>query len=528
MIKVSAMKPNDRAETIRNWRRELAYESQEKVAEWGLQVNNRMVELEARILDPPKVTYRDKRPVHVMDGGWKLRGVQFTRGALRPLNNWAVVSFDRYCDTADMQRWVTYLCGHLSRLGVDVKNTRPPIIPPSDPRQHGNLLRSMQEAAMKAFMVSQETPQLILIILPGRDAWLYEAIKKISFTELKAPVPTQCMQASKTKNNRGVEAYTDNLAMKIVAKLGGLSHRIPAESLPGLEEGKTMILGADLGHPPFAPGSTVPTVACSIATYNAECDAYSAQIRLQIGRSEIIDDLSTMVEAHLNIFAKNNDGQYPERILVFRDGISEGQYAAALQYEHDAIVSACRRIEGTYRPRILVCVCAKRHNTRFFAKERMNTDRTGNLPSGLCVDRSVTHPYAFDFFLQSHAGLVGTARPTHYICLLDELAMTPDNLQKLVHGLCFSFARCTRSVSVVPVCYMAGEWGTLTNLTVAVSLRLLLELHIICRDMRSRLPPFIPYIPCFTLKAIQRWAKLTLQTSCARRRASSCRRETTA
>lgn len=165
-----------------------------------------------------------------------------------------------------------------------------------------------------------------------------------------------------------------------------------------------------------------------------------------------------MVEEHLRIFAKENDGEYPERILVFRDGISEGQYAAALQYEHNAIVTACSRILTGYRPLILVCVCARRHNTRFFCTDGgQMTDRTGNLPPGLVVDRTVTHPFAFDFFLQAHAGLVGTARPTHYICLLDELGITPDQLQQLCNALCYSFARCTRSVSLVPVCYMAGE-----------------------------------------------------------------------
>lgn len=29
-------------------------------------------------------------------------------------------------------------------------------------------------------------------------------------------------------------------------------------------------------------------------------------------------------------------------------------------------------------------------------------------PAGLVVDQVVTHPYAFDFYLQAHAGLVGT------------------------------------------------------------------------------------------------------------------------
>jgi eukaryotic translation initiation factor 2C len=258
----------------------------------------------------------------------------------------------------------------------------------------------------------------------------------------------------------------------VQSKLGGITHQIPISELPGMVKGKTMLLGADLGHvswilalissvadrqPPVKAGyADAPTVACSIATYSPDCDMYSAQIRLQQGRQEIIQELTGMVQSHLEIFQKKNDGELPDRILVFRDGISEGQYAAALQHEHSSIIRACQRIDPAYRPKVLICICAKRHNTRFFGKDR-DLDRSGNLPAGTVIDTAVTHPYAFDFFLQAHAGRVGTARPTHYICLLDELGLTPDQLQKTVNALCFAFARCTTSVSLVPVCYIAGE-----------------------------------------------------------------------
>jgi eukaryotic translation initiation factor 2C len=56
------------------------------------------------------------------------------------------------------------------------------------------------------------------------------------------------MQAAKIKNERGIMPYTDNLCMKIAQKLGGLSHQVNIEDLPGMVYGKTMILGADLGH----------------------------------------------------------------------------------------------------------------------------------------------------------------------------------------------------------------------------------------------------------------------------------------
>lgn len=54
----------------------------------------------------------------------------------------------------------------------------------------------------------------------GRDAFLYETIKRIAFTELKHPVPTQCIQSAKIKNPRGQDAYTGNLIMKIQVRRG--------------------------------------------------------------------------------------------------------------------------------------------------------------------------------------------------------------------------------------------------------------------------------------------------------------------
>jgi hypothetical protein len=37
------------------------------------------------------------------------------------------------------------------------------------------------------------------------------------------------------------------------------------------------------------------------------------------------------------------------------------------------------------------------------------------------VDRGVTEARAFDFFLQSHAAVQGTARPAHYIVVHDDI-----------------------------------------------------------------------------------------------------------
>lgn len=124
------------------------------------------------------------------------------------------------------------------------------------------------------------------------------------------------------------------------------------------------------------------------------------------------------------------------RILVYRDGLSEGQFQEALDVEVEAIRNACATLESTYRPKITFVVCQKRHHTRFFPSVSSGADRSGNLSAGFCVDTEVTHPTEFDFYILSHAGLQGTSRPTHYRVLVDENELGADELQGLTYNLC--------------------------------------------------------------------------------------------
>jgi len=56
----------------------------------------------------------------------------------------------------------------------------------------------------------------------------------------------------------------------------------------------------------------------------------------------------------------------------------------------------------------------------------------------------------------------GTSRPAHYHVLWDENNFTADGIQSLTNNLCYTYARCTRSVSVgkplwlsiVYICYI--------------------------------------------------------------------------
>jgi eukaryotic translation initiation factor 2C len=120
-----------------------------------------------------------------------------------------------------------------------------------------------------------------------------------------------------------------------------------------------------------------------------------------------------------------------------------------------AIRSACKKLHPTYAPKITFVVVQKRHHTRFFPSQSNQADRSGNCQAGTVVDTGIVHPFEFDFYLQSHAGLLGTSRPAHYNVLCDENRFNSDTLQELTYRMCYLYARCTRSVSMVPAAYYA-------------------------------------------------------------------------
>ncbi|WVQ83346.1 hypothetical protein IAT38_005485 [Cryptococcus sp. DSM 104549] len=450
IIKEAAKPPPMRAAAINEWRKRLNYANLPKLKAWGVEVQPAMMSVDARVLQPPMVQYGNSKSVRANFGAWNMKGVQFTKAG-KPLKSWAILSFDQFCTKEDCQRFATYFIGVLSSYGCPVVNKQPPcmVLPPNQGGPNMSVKSGLQAAAKDAYVQSKADPQIIFVIMPRKDPSLYQAIKTIAAEQLMKPVVTQCLQAQKIKSDRGLDQYCGNVSMKVHAKLGGLTHQVQHKI-----EKTTMMIGADVTHPPAKGGAMPPSIAVSISAVNGENNQFVPSIRLQEGRVEIIQDLEAMVHNHIATFEKNTRAK-PQSILFFRDGVSEGQYSHCVNQELASIKRAAKRFGGNYNPKVTFVICAKRHAMRFFAQSDADKDRTGNLPPGLVVDSRVTSPMVHDFYLQAHAGLQGTARPTHYVVVADENNYSADKLQGLVNTLCYSYARATRSVSLVPVAYYA-------------------------------------------------------------------------
>ena len=138
-----------------------------------------------------------------------------------------------------------------------------------------------------------------------------------------------------------------------------------------------------------------------------------------------------------------------------RDGVSDGQFSHVLQHELYALRAACIEVDPEYRPTMTIVVVQKRHHLRMFpANPRDACGKAQNVPPGTTLDHSVTHQIEFNFFLNSHFALQGTAKCALYHVLWDENNFTADTLQAITYQLCHTYARCAKSVSYpTPVYY---------------------------------------------------------------------------
>ncbi|KAG0348280.1 Isocitrate dehydrogenase [NADP], mitochondrial precursor (Oxalosuccinate decarboxylase) [Podila humilis] len=449
MIKFTSQNPALRANTIKNGLRILNYDDNDVLKDFGMRISSEMTIIKARVLPAPIVAYHPSSREHNFtprDGQWTLRDKKLVAGS--SLGSWGCILLgtERDCPQVVLQGFIREVIVACQDAGMNVINKNPVVMYAN---QHGDIESTLKKLYIQIGNSVKSQPQLILLVLPNTGVPLYAGIKRITDTVLG--VSSQCVQLKHIKAPK--KQYCSNLSLKLNVKLGGANSYLGKGMLPYLSEKPTIIIGSDVSHP--APqDKNRPSIAAVVGSLERHAARYAASIRVQSARSESVADMTDMMMERLKAYYQTC-GEKPEHILVFRDGVSEGQFAAILKTEVTGIRAACTRLDLDYKPKITFVVVQKRHHARFFPTTASSADKSGNCHPGTCVDSTIVHPFEFDFYIQSHAGLLGTSRPTHYQVLVDDYKFTPDALQTLTYNLCHLYARATRSVSVVPAAYYA-------------------------------------------------------------------------
>lgn len=419
----------------------------------GIKVSQEMIAVPGRILNSPSIKYgRDSFTPRF--GSWNLMNKKFCNGA--SCNNWAVLMVLQKGNGDDPTQSVNLLMRKSKEMGLMLSN---PISRPFTVRYGPNFLEEM----CSKFEEIKKNARLVLVLLPSGEEKIFSDIKYAG--DVRVGILNHCCLSSKFIG--GNDQYMANNAMKINLKLGGTCQGMDLpRSSRLLSTGKTMVVGLDVTHPTGTDPKEFPSIACIVASVDNALGQWPGQPRIQAPRTENIVFLDQMMRSCLERWQAKNGGQLPANILVYRDGVSEGQFDMVLREELPLIRKACH---GLYRnpPAITVLVVGKRHNVRFFPTRMDDLDKTNNAINGTVVDRGVTRPIYWDFYLQAQAPLQGSARPAHYVVIHDEIfgnkninteGPPADVLQELTHTICYMMGRCTRSISYSTPAFLADRF----------------------------------------------------------------------
>ncbi|KAH8725031.1 ribonuclease H-like domain-containing protein [Phaeosphaeriaceae sp. PMI808] len=417
-----------------------------RLTQYGIKVNPSLLTVPGRILPAPQLQYRGQSTCNPRNGAWNLDPRQLGDKPFRvakPLGEWNTLLINSggrdtiYGGMNEVMNHLRAFHQTLNTYGLSPGPVQPPAVINIgfNDLQNKDTAKVQHEISVALRTKFNKKPHFLFVILPSDNAVLYDCIKFVCDVQLG--LPNICNIGSKFSKEKGQMQYFANVAMKFNQKLGGVNHTVELRKLAPLDA-QTIVFGIDVTHPSPGSAESAPSIAGVVASVDSLFSQYPASMRTQRGRQEMVEELEQMIIERLKLWQKRNQNKLPNKVIVYRDGVSEGQYRIA---KH---------------PKISIIVVGKRHHTRFYPTKEEDTDgKTGNPQPGTVVDRGVTGEKLFDFFLLAHQGLQGTSKPAHYVVLKDDIKLGADQLQNLTHSLCYTFARATRSVSICPPAYYA-------------------------------------------------------------------------
>ncbi|XP_001603582.2 piwi-like protein Ago3 [Nasonia vitripennis] len=439
LSQVTKVSPEQRRQVIRKFIQQVNGNEVTKklLADWGLEIDNDTLDLTGRVLDPEELVFGNDYKTKSPNADWGK--VATNSKVLRTPNmpDWAVLCTQK--NQRNCNDFVETLKGVCQKVNIRIGDPRLIFLKDDSTETYVSELRKVVKNRLN----------MVVIIFPALRQDKYSAVKKICCVE--TPVPSQVIISRTIAKPEKLKSVTEKIALQINCKLGG--------ALWALKNPFTnaMVCGIDVFHAGVGQGSK-GSVAAFIASLDKMLTSWHSRVCLQAPHQELVDLLSQCLVSAINVYREKN-GQYPDRIFIYRDGVGDGQLETVKNYEVRQFLNTCARLDPAYKPKLSVIIVQKRVNTRIFEKKR----QLGNPPPGTVVDSTITRRFLYDFYLVPQLVRQGTVTPTHYIVLHDGGDVKTDHMQRFTYKLCHLYYNWPGTIRVPAPCQYAHKLAYLVG-----------------------------------------------------------------
>ncbi|XP_072747042.1 piwi-like protein Ago3 isoform X2 [Anoplolepis gracilipes] len=437
---ITQSSPDHRRDVIKRFIEEIENNkvAQELLSGWGLHLNKDIVQFTARRLDPEIIRFGNNRTCQLTiekPGDWSNAAVKNPVLRTPNLNNWHIIYFTR--DNTCVKDFVEMLKKIVGAIGMRINEPRKIML--RDDRTE-TYLREIQNSI-------NDNIELIVIVFPTNRTDRYSAVKKLCCVQ--RAVPSQVIISKTISKPPKLKSVTEKIALQINCKLGGALWTV------NMPLKNCMVCGIDVYHAGVGR-SAKRSVAGFVASLDTQLSKWHSRVCMQASKQELVDMLQVCLTSAVNAFQKHN-GCNPDRIIIYRDGVGDGDLDYVEKYEVKQLMMTFNRIASNYKPELSVIIVQKRINTRLFIRHGRNPKGLENPAAGTIVDSFITRRNYYDFFLVPQSARQGTVTPTHYIVLHDSSKMETDHMQRLTYKLCHLYYNWPGTIRVPAPCQYAHK-----------------------------------------------------------------------
>ena len=322
-----------------------------------------------------------------------------------------------------------------------------------DKRRDGDLREALQNKFNKIMGSSPQRggwtnkENFFVICLLDRESDYKNA--KRALTDLG--VLSQCFKKFTCK--RLNMSVCSNIMKQVNSKVGGESLRLQFPAW--VSKNNVMTIGIDVCH--AGMGKSIVGFA---ATVNKEQTAYHGDFCVQEKGKEIVEQqLEGMLDRALQAY-RLNVGQMPDRIIVYRDGVGEGQRDYIIQKELSQFQKCLEKYSNKMSvPQITLVVVNKRIQQRMFEMKngQMQNPKIGSIiDSGLVENNEGNECY--DFFLVPQNATQGCVTPVHFFVHYNQSKdLSKDDLEQITYSFCFMYSNWAGTIKVPAPCQCAHK-----------------------------------------------------------------------
>ncbi|XP_015783303.1 piwi-like protein 1 [Tetranychus urticae] len=443
---LTRLDPLQRAQNLTGFIRQVnANETvQTEMRGWGLQFGESLVEVNGLLLPGEKIhTFGESgensgTPYQQKTGNFE-REIR-SKKMLRPVAikfPWALIAQKIHKslvdDFSDSMRRV---CGP---LGIEI--TAPKIFPLDGDRA------SDYSAACNAVPADAN---LVIIIVPNNNGDRYSAIKKHFCCE--KPIPSQVITTRVLSNKKNLMSVATKILIQMSTKLGAepWGIHIPPKGC--------MIVGYDTYHDSDRRGYSVGGF---VSTSNATATSWFSRTSYHQNREELCANFAANLKAGIKNWIAKNKGSWPEKIIIYRDGVSEGQIPYVYNVEMKQMQKVLSERPELAKTHFCFIIVTKRVNARFF--HNYGERQLQNPPPGTKIDSLITRKERYDFYLISQSVRQGTVNPTMYNIIADNSGWRAIHHQQLAYKLCHLYYNWAGTITVPAPCQYAHKLALLTG-----------------------------------------------------------------